>query len=176
MFLYSKCGIEANTFGIAFKSIHGVSFSIDLYLPFYKSLILRTANHQQAASPAKYRASVRQVGPYEISTQCAHSNEKCIRGEKKSRANCHKIDGHWNCSEDIPLQQVSAVSNGYLIPHRLWSLSRWCAWLLTCLLRSQCFCFVIQDKSLATVKYFLFCAWWSVKTIYFLHWGSYLFV
>lgn len=58
------------------------------------------------------------------------------------------------------------------MPHRLWrllSLSRQCAWLLTCLLRSQCFCFLVESKSLATVDHFLFCAWWSVKTICFLH-------
>lgn len=39
-------------------------------------------------------------------------------------------------------------------------------------LKISVFCFVIQ--ALATVKYFLFCAWRSVKTIYFLHWGTYL--
>lgn len=83
MFLYSKCGIGANVFGIAFKSMLAVSLSIDLYLWFYKALILKTVNHQQAACSSEYWASARQVDPYEISTQCTHSNEKCFRREKK---------------------------------------------------------------------------------------------
>lgn len=49
---------------------------------FWDCINSRTGNPQQAACPSKYWASARQVDPYEITTQCAHSNEKCFRKKK----------------------------------------------------------------------------------------------
>lgn len=167
--------------GITLNNRHGILFSkkqsrIKYFV--YKTLILKTANHQHVTCLFKYCTSVKHINQDEISTWCKHSNERCFqRKEKKELIVIKLMKDETSLKISLCSKPGSVTSNGYLKSSKavgaVISPDNLSGYLPVTKIR-MFFALISNHKSLATLEHFLFCASWPVKTIYFHHLGHYL--